>query len=317
MTRRLHESHSFNPRAHAGRDLNTGQWGDFSSEVSTHAPTRGATLIPLPFASVTEVSTHAPTWGATCLRAARRAPARRFNPRAHAGRDDGVLWGFVVRFRFQPTRPRGARRVAAIEKSLERIVSTHAPTRGATRRPTWPCSRRSGFNPRAHAGRDTPDRRALPGHRSVSTHAPTRGATRQPGCSHPPHRGFNPRAHAGRDPDGDGDVAAMVVSTHAPTRGATARPAPRSYSPPCFNPRAHAGRDGKSWCGSGWKRCFNPRAHAGRDQMHTCVQPYTTMFQPTRPRGARPAPQRLGRHRAAVSTHAPTRGATATPHPWP
>ena len=57
----------------------------------------------------------------------------------------------------------------------------------------------NGFNPRAHAGRDSADITMI----SVKI-------------------SFNPRAHAGRDiealPEGD---AGVLVSIHAPTRGAT------------------------------------------------------------------------------------------------
>ena len=127
------------------------------------------------------------------------ALAKGFNPRAHAGRDCGIVSRQASGWRFQSTRPRGAR--------------LHA------RCGHWDCSRR--FNPRAHAGRDVSVwETILPsvsfqstrprGARQASTdpavirlrvsiHAPTRGATitqdhRRAGCT-----SFNPRAHAGRD----------------------------------------------------------------------------------------------------------------------
>ncbi len=65
----------------------------------------------------------------------------------------------VIRFlRFQPTRPRGARHGHAAATWTAAHVSTHAPTRGATRA--------------------QPDKYFI---EIVSTHAPTRGATRNQG----------------------------------------------------------------------------------------------------------------------------------------
>ena len=140
----------FNPRAHAGRDNNAPVFNSIS-EVSIHAPTRGATRLGVvvghrvQFQSTRPrgarqnaggdpwnvlVSIHAPTRGATPPTLATGLPTV-----------------------FQSTRPRGARPMAS---------STSA---------TSAC-----FNPRAHAGRDFnpvfADFLKL-----VSIHAPTRGAT--------------------------------------------------------------------------------------------------------------------------------------------
>ena len=189
----------FNSRAHGGRDDLLRLLGA-QRNVSIHAPTGGAT----------------PSHG-------RRRPVRTcFNSRAHGGRDQDCGCLYVV----------------------HRAVSIHAPTGGATRPP---CGRRrlrefqftrprgarqrhgvtlsaaSGFNSRAHGGRD--DRRvtvadfctwfhftrpqgARPNdrfmhffHRGVSIHAPTGGATIRA---------------ARRTVD-------AIVSIHAPTGGATPR----------------------------------------------------------------------------------------------
>ncbi len=195
----------------------------------------------------------------------------------------------AVDYLFQPTRPRGARRPAAWELTAAGKVSTHAPTRGATPATGpwwWPAWR---FNPRAHAGRDLGQRpadKAL----SVSTHAPTRGATA--GRRHPSH---------GR-----------AVSTHAPTRGATWRPSSSATRKRSFQPTRPRGARPDVVCDeSGTPSCFNPRAHAGRDGIAYRHGPVTSTFQPTRPRGARHGIF-CGPHSfIEVSTHAPTRGATA------
>ena len=146
---------------------------DTIPQVSTHAPTRGATgtrtvrqartsfnprahegrdLVAVYNNILCDVSTHAPTRGAT-QRGGSAEDVERFNPRAHEGRD-----------RHLPCLP------------LRHSVSTHAPTRGATHH-ILSCVVN---NP-------------------VSTHAPTRGATRVSRCITATPVCFNPRAHEGRD----------------------------------------------------------------------------------------------------------------------
>ena len=100
-----------------------------------------------------------------------------------------------------------------------RSVSTHAPTRGATRtfekptkanlfQSTLPHGERRisvavrtlcrRFNPRSHTGSDTSGNR-----------------------THQPRHRFNPRSHTGSDRRGRRDINERDVSIHAPTRGAT------------------------------------------------------------------------------------------------
>ncbi len=55
---------SFNPRPHAGGDENL-QRDDLTALVSIHAPTRGATFAALRHGDRSPVSIHAPTRGAT------------------------------------------------------------------------------------------------------------------------------------------------------------------------------------------------------------------------------------------------------------
>ena len=166
-----------------------------------------------------------------------------FNPRAHAGRDQS--WGqppiaLITVSIHAPTQGATHPRIA---EGKGKKVSIHAPTQGATWRRCVCCPPTTGFNPRAHAGRDPIFTRAL-------------GDIR---C-------FNPRAHAGRDP---GDVVNAVqdalfqstrprrarpdtiqctsppflVSIHAPTQGATSTLTADNTIIYSFNPRAHAGRD--------------------------------------------------------------------------
>ena len=215
----------FNPRAHAGRDLidsppirpgdefqstrprgarPDAEAAKKAADVSIHAPTRGATVLDRIGEADIEFQSTRPR-GARPSTRLRSVLATSFNPRAHAGRDH---------------------RVAPVERR-ER-VSIHAPTRGATLlrvewikfhgfqstrprgarpRPRRARRRRSGFNPRAHAGRDA-DSAASAATQPVSIHAPTRGATQRIALS-----------RCGRG-----------VSIHAPTRGATSSARRRSTS---------------------------------------------------------------------------------------
>ena len=147
---------SFNPRTHTGCD--TSEVLYFSrSEVSIHAPTRGATT---PYANTNDQiefqSTH-----------------------PHGVRLP-VLLGLPIVSLFQSTHPHGVR-LNACQKAIHQfIVSIHAPTRGATPfchplrlsralfQSTHPHGvrlagvhvvlRHSCFNPRTHTGCDSNER---------------------------------------------------------------------------------------------------------------------------------------------------------------
>ena len=142
-----------------------------------------------------------------------------FNPRAHAGRDDGYFRKLLIIQMFQSTRPRGARPLTTLTIRIDFYVSIHAPTRGATillavllspdmfqstrprgaRQDRHVLFRRSlSFNPRAHAGRDiyTPVVKAWSRRFNPRAHA---GRDIRPCATANGYRRFNPRAHAGRD----------------------------------------------------------------------------------------------------------------------
>ncbi len=279
---------SFNPRAHAGRDF-TAIPSMAASRMFQPTRPRGARPVDAPvLLAACGVSTHAPTRGATSPRSPAWPRHGCFNPRAHAGRDLSMLQFFSLPAGFQPTRPRGARPCVGDSGDEGRSVSTHAPTRGATRgRPLW--------------------RRAA----RVSTHAPTRGATEAAPPSRCIRSMFQPtRPRGARLLRHHLRHRRWRVSTHAPTRGATYSVIWRSHSPAvfqptrprgarrvrsklsassanCFNPRAHAGRDLVKSVFSPRFRCFNPRAHAGRDTGSERDAKLPFKFQPTRPRGER------------------------------
>ena len=237
-----------------------------------------------------DVSTHAPTRGATGV----------------------VLFLAVAPTSFQPTRPRGARLDAFSQRMASYTVSTHAPTRGAT---AMDFASHGQYGVSTHA----PTRGATPGcpratqQERVSTHAPTRGATRTTPSNRQLERLFQPtRPRGARQRQGRRGHRDQAVSTHAPTRGATGAVLVVDGQ---VVVSTHAPTRGATFTvpkKAPTTTSFNPRAHAGRDfteKTHDWTRP---VFQPTRPRGARPdARVRARAGVRGVSTHAPTRGATA------
>ncbi len=191
------------------------------SHVSIHAPARGATSISISAAliapmfqstrprgarrstngqqRVTEkVSIHAPARGATPGRVRCLLHVARFNPRARAGRDAHSPCVWRSSCLFQSTRPRGARLAVAGALDICRLVSIHAPARGATRLAGICTSMPKRFNPRARAGRDLKPLRA---YSWTFRFNPRARAGRDQGANDiaSRHVGFNPRARAGRD----------------------------------------------------------------------------------------------------------------------
>ena len=106
----------------------------------------------------------------------------------------------------------------------------------------------------------------------VSTHAPAWGATLRDVLLAPP---------------------VDVVSTHAPAWGATMS---SEISPVTdCGVSTHAPAWGATNFATTWwccPVCFNPRARMGRDNRFVTLPDGSKMFQPTRPHGARPTPER-------------------------
>ena len=124
--------------------------------VSIHAPTRGATvqrytyLYNVKFQSTHPrgvrlgftwygfrmicVSIHAPTRGATAPLLA--SPPRQLFQSTHPrGVRLNLDYSMMKTIEFQSTHPRGVRHEIHVDNELSRIVSIHAPTRGATALP--------------------------------------------------------------------------------------------------------------------------------------------------------------------------------------
>ena len=171
----LNTQRGFNPRTHEGCDLqNLRQLGIIVLFQSTHPrrvrPNISAVVSP----SVLFQSTHP--------RRVRHPNGSRahhhagFNPRTHEGCDEIQLRSVVLVGTFQSTHPRRVRREYGCSSSPARLVSIHAPTKGATAHPCRYLIRSV-----------------------VSIHAPTKGATWSI-CKRWPHiTSFNPRTHEGCD----------------------------------------------------------------------------------------------------------------------
>ena len=123
------------------------------NQISTHAPARGATTQIWITTRGLQISTHAPARGATTIRC-----------------------DFSGTQQFQPTLPRGERRVANFNSATILNISTHAPARGATTILNRQGSVIINFNPRSREGSDCNQHR----HGLVETY-------------------FNPRSREGSD----------------------------------------------------------------------------------------------------------------------
>ena len=143
----------FNPRSHTGSDAVSGVTIGRVLVVSIHAPTWGTTLAKQRLNTPKIVSIHAPTRGATALTYRGSKGFRSFNPRSHMGSDRVGIPNLAFQGCFNPRSYMGSDPPVHLGRT-RCLVSTHAPTRGATKH--------------VHAALQVV---------IVSTHAPTRGAT--------------------------------------------------------------------------------------------------------------------------------------------
>ena len=77
-----------------------------------------------------------------------------FNPRTHSGCDYVNQMAIHIGYLFQSTHPLGVRRCAFFFKDGVKLVSIHAPTRGATASRLTVNILVASFNPRTHSGCD-------------------------------------------------------------------------------------------------------------------------------------------------------------------
>ena len=213
----------------------------------------------------------------------------RFNPRAHEGRDAVAVGPLRQDWKFQSTRPRGARQDKSVKSAVPNQFQSHAPTRGATVGSNCAMLKRTSFNPRAHEGRDQQYQMLSVAQTGFQSTRP-RGARlvaqgtydSENSCFNPrahegrdgstrlnemEFNGFNPRAHEGRD-----DAAAprwRRTLWFQSTRPRGARRKLAFYDAGNLYVSIHAPTRGATWLARTlliWCRCFNPRAHEGRDE---------------------------------------------------
>ena len=205
-----------------------------------------------------------------------------------------------IKKEFQSTLPREERRTAEKSTALPKLISIHAPTRGATQatriglfiskfQSTLPREERHAngrfapkgrdFNPRSH---ERSDRCKCGNLMQVSN--------------------FNPRSHERSDGRQHVSCLLCIISIHAPTRGATPMPTvgscffifqstlpreerrglPGRMPLDCnFNPRSHERSD---WCLPMVLRAmssyFNPRSHERSDSVELINLDHLKYFNP-------------------------------------
>ena len=130
---------NFNPRSREGSDEKR-EFTKEQSEISIHAPARGATIRQIVQTSQTAISIHAPARGATNPLRISLVSGRNFNPRSREGSDASYLYN-ARSFNISIHAPaRGATELDDLLSSMSDI-SIHAPARGATQ--TFPCYRQA------------------------------------------------------------------------------------------------------------------------------------------------------------------------------
>ncbi len=300
---------SFNPRARTGRDVAV-RADRCDSNVSIHAPVRGATLrdLHVPQRS-TMVSIHAPVRGATAFRLSVSVHDS-FNPRARTGRDDVI---------HEPRRHEHVSIHAPVRgaTSCDRAaaplidVSIHAPVRGATIAAE---AHQVPMRVSIHApvrGATSQARALLRRSINVSIHAPVRGATtRADAVSRRDQLFQSTRPYGARQRGLLRAARCTMVSIHAPVRGATRRTDRDHVMAASFNPRARTGRDARGQLRWRADEMFQSTRPYGARRAHRRYRREIPWFQSTRPYGARRARRLHISVSDRVSIHAPVRGAT-------
>ncbi len=231
---------------------------------------------------------------------------RYFNPRTRTGCDINTDYVELSVTLFQSTHPHGVRRQRVAKHATVRVISIHAPARGATWRLRC-LSDRLNFNPRTRTGCDIKDENeaklAL-----ISIHAPARGAT-IPGLFLLLALKFQSTHPHGVRQTGQVQASNRQISIHAPARGATPAAIPllpfvsfQSTHPhgvrrPISRRQRmrrkisiHAPARGAT---RAWRRGrvgisnFNPRTRTGCDQFGSNLGYAFTLFQSTHPHGVR------------------------------
>ena len=145
------------------------------------------------------ISIHAPTKGATVPLHLNPLLLSYFNPRSHEGSDALVHSKKLMIALFQSTLPRRERRLFSIYIVNIKMISIHAPTKGATAH-YFATGIPTSISIHAPTKGATTEPPAIRRTRIISIHAPTKGATYNRCLRFLRHAHFNPRSHEGSDP---------------------------------------------------------------------------------------------------------------------
>ena len=210
-----------------------------------------------------------------------------FNPRPRAGGDDIAVKIDQLINEFQSTPPRGGRHGDDCETVGERLVSIHAPARGATTSVAAPNSACAVSIHAPARGATVLDGWVLDNW-VVSIHAPARGATKPIQALLQAKQCFNPRPRAGGDLTGlKPHIRAYRFQSTPPRAGRPNMSVATNHSVKFQSTPPRGGRP----CSSG--SCFSnlmfqstpPR---GGRQNSKIISRIDMMFQSTPPRGGRP-----------------------------
>ena len=255
---------NFNPRSREGSDFRTlfrllayvifqstlprrerrksGSQCCYGTEISIHAPAKGATTWEYRTTQKLRISIHAPAKGATYTNAYYNCRRWYFNPRSREGSDkvmdsesfkishfnprsrEGsdfsgrfILYFFYI---FQSTLPRRERHLSTISCNVSTDISIHAPAKGATLLDARSFQILNNFNPRSREGSDSIFHCVRQFIRIISIHAPAKGATFNvyKGTAAKEFQSTLPRRERRDLLVG---MQTQVISIHAPAKGAT------------------------------------------------------------------------------------------------
>ena len=121
--------------------------------ISIHAPVKGVTAWLELRKRGTYISIHAPAKGATVISLRVSVKASYFNPRSREGSDRSRLTGYRPSTNFNP-RSREGSDGHRLAHQLRKVISIHAPVKGATMILCRRCKAVENFNPRSREGSD-------------------------------------------------------------------------------------------------------------------------------------------------------------------
>ena len=146
--------------------------------ISIHAPVKGATDFQAGQVRLLHISIHAPVKGATTSISSASILRTNFNPRSREGSDLTRALSRSADYYFNPRSREGSDQWGLVQQ-LDRMISIHAPVKGATGPLGWRCRWWSYFNPRSREGSDPGEAPGEHAHQ-ISIHAPVKGATWPP-----------------------------------------------------------------------------------------------------------------------------------------